>query len=281
MKVGLIDIEPKIINTAYMQIAGYHRSRGDDVGWAAPLEYDKYDILYCSSLFDFSNKSQVPKQAICGGTGFNLTSRLSVDMEHCQYDYSIYPECDYSIVWFSRGCCNKCPFCVVPEKEGRIRAVEPLELNPNGKYITVQDNNFFASRGWAGALLWLNSKKQPVNINGIDVRCISNKKAKELSNLRLAKDQSLKIAWDNPRENILPKLRTMLKYIKPGKLMCYMLIGYWSTHEENVYRVYTLWDRFGVRPYVMSYDNKNDYQNHFERWVNGHFYKNINWEDYR
>ncbi len=281
MKIGLIDIEPKIFNTAYMQIAAYHRNHGDTVKWAAPLEYDKYDILYCSSLFDFTDKSGVPKRAVCGGTGFDVTSQLSVEMERCQYDYSIYPKCDYSIVRFSRGCCNKCPFCVVPEKEGRIRPVEPLELNPNGKYITVQDNNFFASRGWEGALLWLRSKKQPVNINGIDVRCISEKKAKELNRLRLTKGQSLKIAWDNPRENILPKLRTILKYIKPNKLMCYVLIGYWSTPKEDLYRIETL-RKLKIDPFVMPYDKHDPYQKRFARWVNHKAcFASTSWENYR
>ncbi len=83
MKIGLIDIEPKIFNTAYMQIAYHHRQQSDIVEWAAPLEYGKYDKLYCSSLFTFTDKSQVPGEAICGGTGFDLTTELPFD---CQLD---------------------------------------------------------------------------------------------------------------------------------------------------------------------------------------------------
>ncbi len=37
MKVGLIDIEPKIFNTAYMQIACFHKKKGDTVEWAMPI----------------------------------------------------------------------------------------------------------------------------------------------------------------------------------------------------------------------------------------------------
>jgi len=36
MKVGIINIEPKIVNTAYMQIAAYYKGRGDTVEWWAP-----------------------------------------------------------------------------------------------------------------------------------------------------------------------------------------------------------------------------------------------------
>ena len=37
------------------------------------------------------------------------------------------------------------PFLLVREKEGYIQAVEPVELNPKGKWIEVLDNNFFAN----------------------------------------------------------------------------------------------------------------------------------------
>lgn len=281
MLIGLIDIETKVVNTAYMQIATYHRARGDTVEWAAPLEYDKYDVLYCSSMFTFTDKRQVPQWVFTGGTGYNLNSRLSQVMERCQYDYSIYPECDRSIVWFSRGCPCKCPYCVVPQKEGSIHSVEPKRLNRNGKYIVVQDNNFFANPTWRTALDWLRATGQPVDFQGVDLAYINNTKAKQLAKVRLVENQAIKISWDDPRKEIQRKLRTLLKYIKPGKVMCYVLIGFWSDHAENLYRVRTLWDRFKVRPYIMSYNENDPYQKSFERWVNRHFYKKHSWDNYK
>ena len=66
MRIGLIDIEPKIYNTAYMQIAAYHKARGDTVAWWSPLTDRQFDHVYCSSLFDYTDKSEVPARAICG-----------------------------------------------------------------------------------------------------------------------------------------------------------------------------------------------------------------------
>ncbi len=149
MKIGLIDIEPKIFNTAYMQISHYHKSRGDTVEWAVSGDYDLYDKLYCSSLFSFTDKSQVPDRAICGGTGYDLTTTLPFD---CDYDYSIYPDCDRSFLWFSRGCIRNCSFCVVRKKEGDIKPVDIKNLNPKGTHIVVMDNSFFANPLWKGAL---------------------------------------------------------------------------------------------------------------------------------
>ena len=119
----LIDIEPKIFNTAYMLISAYHKRKGDTVEWWSPLTDNQFDTVYCSSLFDFTSKHEVPKRAICGGTGFNLTDKLSSCIEDCQYDYSIYPTYDYSIQCYSRGCIRKCPFCLVHKKTPEINCI--------------------------------------------------------------------------------------------------------------------------------------------------------------
>lgn len=275
MLIGLYNIEPKIQNTALMQISHYHKAQGDLVEWYEESLFAKYDKVYCSSIFGFTDKSKVPAGAICGGTGFDLATKLPFD---CELDYSLYPDCDRSYIWFSRGCIRDCSFCVVRQKEGRIRPVEPKELNPNGKFIVVQDNNFFASRGWKGALLWLRSKKQPVDFQGIDVRCLSNEKIKELCKVKLYKQ--IKIAWDNPRDDLRDNIADLLYFIKAYKVMCYVLIGHNSDHQGNIDRVRCL-QQFKITPYVMPMNRKDPYQKKFQRWVNGFAYKNVQWEEFK
>ena len=202
MNVGLINIEPKIQNTAYMQIARHHKDNGDTVQWAKAEDYSKYDKLYCSSLFDFTDHSNVPDNALCGGTGYDLTTTLPFD---CDLDYSLYPECDCSYVWMSRGCVRNCGFCVVRKKEGKLRATTPKNLNPRGKYIKVQDNNFFASPEWKKSLWWLWQTNQPIEFLGIDVRSLTLEKVDTLKYTKMYKQ--LKIAWDNPREDLIPHIQ--------------------------------------------------------------------------
>ncbi len=213
MRIGLINIEPKIVNTAYMQIAYHYFMQGDVAEWAEPLEYDQFDRLYCSSLFTFTDKSQVPARAICGGTGFDLTTKLPFD---CNYDYSIYPRCDYSILWFSRGCVRNCPFCIVRQKEGEMHAVRQKRMNPKGRYIVVMDNNFFANPEWRGAISFID--RYPVNMQGVDVRTLDQEKCEALNNLRRWKNKQIKMAWDNPKENLIGNFKETLKYIKPYKV---------------------------------------------------------------
>ena len=280
MKIGLIDIEPKIFNTAYMQIATYHKQCGDTVEWWSPLTDRQFDQVYCSSLFDYTDKSEVPRRAICGGTGFDIRSQLSTAIERCDYDYSIYPKCDRSFVWFSRGCIRKCPWCVIPQKEGHIRSVVPKPFNPDGNYVVVQDNNFFANPEWKSAINLLLWWDQPVDFQGVDVRLLDEEKCAAL--LCLKHNKQIKIAWDDPWEDIGSKLQEVIKYIKPWRLMCYVLIGYWHDKEEmDLYRVEMLRD-FGIDPFVMPYNRSDPYQRAFARWVNHKaIFKRVPWQDYR
>jgi len=281
MKVGLINIEPKIFNTAYMQISTYHKGRGDTVGWWTPLEHQRFGVVYCSSLFDFTDKSEIPDDVICGGTGFDVTSRLSRMMEDCDYDYSIYPKCDRSFVWFSRGCNRNCPWCVVRKKEGYIHPVKPKNLNPNGKYIVVQDNNTFANPCWHGAMRQLHIWGQPVDMQGVDVRGITEFQCKALASLKHHK--RIKIAWDegDAEQKVLDGIKLLTTYIKPYKLMCYVLIGYYDSPDIDLHRVETL-RSLGIDPFVMPYDRSDLYQRSFARWVNHKaIFKKVPWEDYR
>lgn len=279
MQIGLIDIEPKIFNTALMQIACFHKQQGDSVQWWTPLTDKQFDHLYCSSIFDYTDKSEVPERAICGGTGFDVSSRLSVAMENSQLDYSIYSKCDRSFIWFSRGCNRNCPWCVVPEKEGKLHPVWRKALNPKGRYIVVMDNSFFANPEWQGAISFLGD--YPVDIQGVDVRTLTEEKCKALNGLRRWKNKQIKIAWDDPNINLEPKLRKITQYIKPYKLMCYVLIGFSSSKAQDLHRVETL-RRLGIDPFVMPYDKNDLYQRSFARWVNHKaIFKKVKWEDYK
>ena len=276
-KIGLINLEPKIQNTALMQISRHHKGLGDTVEWAMPLMYNQYDKLYCSSLFDFTDKSSVPKNAICGGTGFDIKSKLPFDAE---YDYSIYPSCDVSYVWFSRGCIRNCEFCLVREKEGVIRAVQPKELNPKGTYIKIQDNNFFANKKWRDSIKWLKDTGQKVDFaGGIDARLLDTEQCEALNSLK--HEKQIKIAWDSPKDDLEPILKNVVSMIKPYKLMCYVLIGYWSSHKEDMYRIETL-RKLKIDPFVMPFNKKDYRQRRLARWCNNKaIFRTVKWEDYK
>ena len=274
----MYNLEPKIHNTAMMQVSYYHKKKKDVVEIYNPLFHNSYDKIYAFSIFQYTAKSYVTGDMIKGGTGFDVQTKLPKEIESSCLDYSIFPHCKTSYIWFSRGCIRDCPFCIVRQKEGYIYPVKPKNLNPDGDFITVMDNNFFASPKWKESITQLKEWRQPVDFQGVDARLLTNEMCYELNNFTHYKQ--IKIAWDNPTENILPKLRTITKIIKPRKLMCYVLIGYWSTQKEDLFRVEKLRD-LHIDPFVMPYDKKDRYQKDFARWVNNKaVFKTVKWSEY-
>ena len=262
--IGLLNLEPQIANSALMQVSQYHKEQGDNVTLYNPLR--DYDKVYAFSLFDFTDKSFVPPGAICGGTGFDIRSRLPSKISTCDLDYSIQPECDFSIIWFSRGCFRNCPFCIVNQKEGNIQSVEPKNLNPNGKYIKVMDNNFFANPKWREAVDQLIEWNQKIDMQGFDIRIFNDEQGEAIKKLK--HQRGFKFAWDNPNDDISKNIEILLEYMKAYKLECYVLVGFNTTPEEDLMRIRTLWEEYKILPFVMLYNKQDSYQRKIARWCN-------------
>ena len=280
MIVGLIDVDShNYPNFALMKISAYHKAQGDTVEWAKKVSlFDRveYDVIYCSKIFTFSpdidTKEYIAKEWKFGGTGYDIKSKLQQDIEDCRLmDYTIYPQYPFSIQFFSRGCIRHCPFCLVHDKEGYIHNATPHDLNPNGKWIEIFDNNFFANPNWRDAAEYLLKVNKPVNFHGVDVRIMDEEQAEFLNKLK--HQGSIHIAWDLPQIDLRPQLEKMVKYIKPYKISCYILVGFNSTKEQDLFRAREL-KKLGIVPFAQAYrDFNNDriptqYERDFCRWCN-------------
>jgi len=280
MKIGILSDSPTFPNLALMKISNYHKNKNDEIDWYSDLFSKQFDKVYYSKIFKFTHDNILSDNVDIGGTGYDIKKRLPEEIEKSCPDYSIY-DSDFSIQYYSRGCIRNCPFCVVRQKEGYIHSVKPMPLNPSGKWIHVLDNNFFANPEWEYAINHLIKCNQPVRLDGIDIRILIKKQCEYLSKLKLK--TQIHIAWDNPKEKIDEHIKRILSYgvLKPYRFMCYVLIGYWSSEEEDLYRVNKLRD-MGVDPFVMPYDKKDKYQKRFARWVNHKaIFKSVEWKDYR
>lgn len=124
MTIGLIDVDGhNFPNLALMNIARYYKNQGDTVEWYNP--FDHFDKVYMSKVFTHTPDygyfihSEVEK----GGTGYSLDKNLPPEIDLLQPDYLIYPNLDQSTAYgfLTRGCPNKCKWCIVPTKEGNVR----------------------------------------------------------------------------------------------------------------------------------------------------------------
>jgi hypothetical protein len=157
MRIGLIDVDrlnnrkgkKPYPNLAMMKISAYHKHQGDAVEWYDG--FSSYDKVYMSKVFNFTSDYPYCIQSdeiIKGGTGYDITAKLPTEIERFAPDYDLYevPK-DTAYGFLTRGCPNKCKWCVVPKKEGKIAPymdIEEIATEGRNKII-LMDNNVLAS----------------------------------------------------------------------------------------------------------------------------------------
>lgn len=148
MNIGLLAVDSKYPNLALMKISSYHRAEGDSVEWFNPLL--SYDVVYMAKVFSFTpdygyaiNAEKVDK----GGTGYDIAKTLPQRIDRIFPDFDLYGiDKNLSYGFLTRGCPNKCKWCVVPQKEGGIAPYMDIEEVTNGRRKAIlMDNNVLAS----------------------------------------------------------------------------------------------------------------------------------------
>ena len=286
LKIGLVDVDSKIPNLALMKLSAYHKSLGNEVKIFDPL-FDHPDIIYSSKVFKDSDKfDYFPSdcQVVQGGSGFDIDLKLGSLIENCYPDYSLYNS-NIACGFTTRGCTRSCGFCIVPQKEGKLHPVADIHQFWRGqKRLTLMDNNLAGDTEHFNLILnqVIKNKIQTDFNQGLDIRLIDDDKAKLLSKVKLWDGYRLRFAWDSMEleQDVMAGISVLLNHMKSYKLMFYVLIGYETTEDEDLYRVEML-KSLGIRAFVMPYDRTSQYQRDFARYVNGQVYTKVAWPDYR
>jgi len=291
MKVGLIDVDGhNFPNLALMKISAYHKSNGDRIEFVNYM--DKYDIVYKSKVFTFTPNDKYPiqsKKILTGGTGFkDYDTELPNNIEHIYPDYSLY-NCDKAYGFLTRGCPNKCEWCVVPEKEGNIRPnADITEFWDGQKEAVLLDNNVLASEFGLKQIEKIVDLGIKIDFNqGLDARLIANNPdiAKLLSKVKWAKP--LRMACDTKSQ--MPYLEKAVSLLRkynttPSNYFIYVLV---KDIQDALDRVEFL-RKLKVDPFAQPYrdfENNNPpnrKQKDFARWVNHKaIFKSVKWENYK
>lgn len=286
MKVALIDVDSRIPNLALMKLSAWHKSKGDQVELYMPV-FSKPDLAYAAKVFtDTPDCSYFPAcEIVKGGSGYDLVTELPPEVEAMRPDYFLYG-IDYAMGFTTRGCIRKCPFCIVSEKEGKIRAVADIyDFWDGQKNLMLMDNNLTAEpdhfRRVLGQLI-----KHGIRTSfsqGLDIRLIDEGKAALLARVKLWKDKRIHFAFDsvNMEQAVRKGVALLLAAgIIPRNLCFYVLIGYDTTPEEDLYRIELL-RSLGITPFIMPYNKRDRYQMIFARYVNRPAaFKAAKWEEY-
>jgi hypothetical protein len=288
MRVALHQVDGKWPNLALMKLSAWHKSQGDQVEWFYPLS-GEYDRVYASKIFDFTpDCPYLPEGTIRGGSGYgNYEITLTPEQEKAFPDYSLYPEWNAAIGFTTRGCVRRCPFCIVPIKEGRLRVVGDIYDFWNGqRKIVLLDNNLTAApmEHFRRVLRQIIDNNLQADFSqGWDIRLLSEEHAALLSKVRVGRSGHHHFAWDNPgdEEAVRRGISLLSKRMPLRRIIFYVLIGFDTTPEEDLHRVEVL-RSLGVDSFVMPYDKRDPYQRQFARYVNRKpIFKSATWDEYR
>ncbi len=261
MKIGLVDIDGRHAkkkwgatiypNIAIAKIARYHRRQGHQVEWAIPFFH--YDRIYMSKVFNFSPDDLTCYDAdeiIRGGTGYDIHSQLPKEIDCLQPDYSIYPNIpgDMAYGFLTRGCPNRCPWCVVPRKEGRIRPyMDCDEIAIEGRHkLVLMDNNILAAGDYAVSQLEkIIERGYRVDFNqALDARLVDDRFARLLAQVRWI-DRRIRFGCDTHGQ--IAECERAMKIINGygyrGEYFLYTMIGGKSDFRESYERTHYWWLR--------------------------------------
>lgn len=281
IKVGLIDVDGRRWpNLCLMKLSAYHKERGDTVEWHDGRK--RYDIVYMSRVFtdtyskDYAGNVHADR-VVRGGTEYGLDNRLPDEIEHTYPDYALYPQFTGTTYGFlSRGCPRCCGFCIVSEKEGRraLAVADLCEFWSDEKEVKLLDANLLACPDWERLLLQLADSGAMVDFTqGLDVRLATLEKVDVLNRVKV---KMLHFAWDDPEDDLTGYFKRFagLTNVKDyRRRRVYVLTNYGSSHEQDLYRIYTL-RGLGYEPYVMVYEKPTalPITRRLQRWVNNKWF---------
>lgn len=291
MNIGLIDVDGhNFPNLALMKIARHHKNQGDVVEWYNP--FDHFDKVYMSKVFtytpDYGYYINAPVEK--GGTGYSLTKNLPDEIDLLQPDYSIYPNIDPKTAYgfLTRGCPNKCKWCIVPRKEGDVRPymdVDDIAIEGRTNLI-LMDNNILASDYGLQQIEKIIKLGLRVDFNqGLDARLITEDIAKMLAQVKWI--DYIRLACDKKGQipHILKAHELLEKYGYKREIFCYFLIDDWDDVNErlNALRKYKWFLPHG-QPYRDFGNSKQiipQWQKDMARWMNRHnLYRAVDFKDF-
>ena len=307
-RVLLLQLDGKLPNLALMRVAAHHRAIGDTVTLQRTgnvqavqprLGEENPDQVYASLIFTRTRPVgeavlRVYPHAKVGGTGWDETTTLdAVNIDpNGSIDYSDYPKWTASLGFSQRGCRLRCPFCVVPRKEGKVRATNSIaEIwrgEPHPRHVLLLDNDFFGQQSWQDRIEELRHGKYRVSFNqGINARMLNDETAAALASVNYRDDQMrvrrIYTAFDNRKDatRFFAGLDALLRHgVRRRHLFVYMLVGYWAgeTVEDRLYRLQAIRD-YGALPYPMPFHRTTELIG-FQRWVIGGYDRSVSWKEW-
>jgi hypothetical protein len=292
-KLNVLLVEPKKslkYHTRYpplglLKLATYHHKHGDEVKLVSGISSDGFDpdIIYITSLFTYAWEPvhQVIRfyttkykrtPVMVGGIYASLChehlkesfrERIEVwegvvpEAEDLMPAYWLVPEWKTSILFSSRGCIRKCPFCSVTQLEPKFETMKSIKhlVHSDHKKVVFWDNNFLASPHRENILDELHELGLEVDFNqGLDARLLAEDIAVRFRRLKMP---VVRLAYDSMsiREPLKKAIELLRKLgVNRRRIIVYCLYNYDDSPDGFLERIKDLID-WGVVSYPMRYQS--------------------------
>lgn len=205
-----------------------------------------YDEIHISVTFTWDIKKGKYLAEQWGEKGRVKIGGVAFDDPGGEFEIGKYVK--KGIVMTSRGCPNKCSFCFVPKREGKIRELEIKEGN------IIQDNNLLAcSKPHIRRVFKMLSLRKGINFSGgFELMRIKDWIIEELRNLNI---RNIWLSYDVPStdKHLIKTVNKLKKYFNRNQIHCYVLIGYYGdTIEKADKRLRRAWE-IGTFPFAQRY----------------------------
>jgi len=267
----LIDVDGRLPNLALMKLSRYFKEQGRKVTLArSDCRIKGADAVYASCVF-FSSASRrrvaelrkyYGVSLIIGGSGVDIRGRLPREIENLPPDYSLYPDLkDRAIGFITRGCPNKCPFCIVPIKEGKTRQVANLEdLLQNGrKKLILLDDNILSHPKAARFLEEMARRDLRVNFTQtLDIRLLKKETWQLVRRIRCSNTKFTRTVYyfslnDTRHLDRVRRKYEQLDFSPKDNVEFICMYGYNTTLAEDVERFHFLRSLPGAYVFVQRY----------------------------
>jgi hypothetical protein len=259
-----------------MKLSAFYKKQGWSVLFNLPLF--PADKVYVSKVFAFSPPVSYPGGCVIGGPGHDIRVALPDAIDRMMPDYSLY-NCDYSLGYTSRGCPNKCGFCIVPSSEGAPRVVGDIYSFWNKRHnkIVIMDSNILFSKDHFMRITeQVRKERLLVRFEqGLDIRRIDRDVACQLARIKYDR---VAVSWDTREVEaaFFRGLDVLLDYVAPCRVLVHILTGFDTDFLYDYKRVAYVRHR-GLSPFVMVYNkvNTDSRLSALQHWANSRYISNL------
>jgi hypothetical protein len=268
--VVLVQVDGRLPNLALMKLSRHLQSQGQRVRLTSgDARVAGAEAVYASCVFSSPAslrrverlRAYYGDALVAGGSGIDLGLRLPPEIEDLPPDLDLYPELgDRAIGFLTRGCPYRCPFCVVPRKEGGVRRVSDLDSLLQGRTrLILLDDNLLAHPD-AGPILEDMARRQ-VEVNftqTLDIRLLDAALAALLRRVQCANTRFTRRVYHFSLNNLsgLDRVREsyrLLGFSRTDNVEFVCMYGFDTTLEEDVERLRFLRSLPGAYVFMQEY----------------------------